>query len=462
MENTTILFRSIRSVSMEPTRFSIEGSGNWDLVIPPTVYPPREDTFMLCRAITKLSSNEADLALEIGCGSGLATIVLANQGWKVTACDVNPFAVSSTRGNLDLNGIEGKEMVFESGIGEGMEIPEDTRLIVWNLPYLYGEDENRGVLEEIEEVAFNDIADSGWGGALLRKIVDEHPSLCNTVVVILVMRTDPEGASRVSDWEKEGWSWRSLEAGRFGDEKVEVIGFWRTGSGVEPKILESCSSTMDEAAKMSGSGWQRVVSKIQTNGRGRRGSEWVSEEGGVFATWNLDPGILDTIYPGLIQTSVGAAVSEILDAEMKWPNDIIMRNGEKIGGVLLESDNGGPIKVGVGLNKFTFRRGGLSGSGWEETLGESEALEIFAEIDASLSSKFEDNGVLNQVEVGSLVTSSWTALSRNLSRGVAASSERGLLRPIGLNTRGELEVIRENDIEAIRDLDDIGWVFPDR
>ncbi len=33
---------------------------------------------------------------------------------------------------------------------------------------------------------------------------------------------------------------------RYGSEKVEIIGFWRTGSGVEATIMDSCKSTKEE------------------------------------------------------------------------------------------------------------------------------------------------------------------------------------------------------------------------
>jgi len=460
VRNGTILFGFLPNVSMKSLKISIEGAGQWDVRVPQTVYPPREDTLMLCRVIAGLSTKCVGKALEVGCGSGLVTMVLTSLGWEVTACDLNPYAVSSTRGNLDLNGLPGAEKIFESGIGEGMQIPEDTQLIVWNLPYLDEGAENRGLLEKVEEIALNDISAGGWGGSLLRQLENENSSLCDKVAVILVMRTDPEGNSRISDWEHGGWSWRALESERYGPEKVEVIGFWRTGSGVEATIVESCSSTMDEAVKLDKEGWQRIFSKIQTNGRGRRGSEWISEEGGVFATWNLDSGVLETLSPGLIQTSVGAVISEILSADMKWPNDIIKEDGQKIGGVLLESTNGGPIRVGVGVNKHSFEKDGVCGYGWEETVGGRDASEIFTEIDRALSSIFEDNGVFVGTKPESLVRSSWRALSRSLSRGVTASLGEDLLRPSGLNIRGELEVVDRRETGVIRDLDNVGWVFP--
>ncbi len=56
---------------MEGERFRIDGVGEWEIFVPPTVYPPREDTMMLCRVISKLSSKSGAKVLEVGCGSGM-------------------------------------------------------------------------------------------------------------------------------------------------------------------------------------------------------------------------------------------------------------------------------------------------------------------------------------------------------------------------------------------------------
>ena len=89
----------------------------------------------------------------------------------------------------------------------------------------------------------------------------------------------------------------------------------------------------------------------------------------MFATWSLEVELLEKIPPGLIQTSIGAIVSEVLGADMKWPNDIVDENGVKIGGVLVESSNNNSIRVGVGANRSGFAEGGVVASGWEETIG---------------------------------------------------------------------------------------------
>ena len=446
---------------MEAERFRIDGVGEWEVFVPPTVYPPREDTMMLCHVISKLSSQSSAKVLEVGCGSGLVSIVLTTLGWEVTACDVNPYAVACTRGNLDANGLSGKARIIEAEIGVDLPIQEDTELIVWNLPYLDEDVSNPGILEKIEEAALTDIPQGGWGGVLLHTLENISTTLSENVMVILVMRTEPEGNSRVRDWEASGWSWRSLSMERYGSEKVEIIGFWRTGSGFEATIIDSCKSTMDEAERLPRIGWQRVLSSKQTNGRGRRGSDWISDEGGLFATWSLDAELLDRFSPGLIQTGAGAVVSEVLEANMKWPNDIVNENGVKIGGVLVESSNNSTIRVGVGANRTGFVEGVVAGAGWDETLGDVDCSEVFRRIDRGLSSIFETKKMIASVEIYFLSQLSWMELSRLLSRGTLISHDGKLYRPTGLQNSGELEVVGIVDKEGFQDLDGIGWIIPE-
>ena len=46
------------------------------------------------------------------------------------------------------------------------------------------------------------------------------------------MKTEPEGKSKVVDWERRGWTSRTLGSERFGEEKIEIVAFWKTGAGL--------------------------------------------------------------------------------------------------------------------------------------------------------------------------------------------------------------------------------------
>ena len=442
---------------MASAKFSLDGVGDWEIFFPPTVYPPREDSLLLCKVVSEFTSKPGDRALEIGCGSGIVTMALATLGWEVSACDLNPFAVSATRGNMDSNGIPGSHRVVESGVGEDLTVPEKTRLVVWNLPYLEREDED-DQFEKIEEIAWSETSGKGWGGELLDFLDSQHHE--DDLLAVMVMKTEPEGVSKVVDWEERGWTARTLGSERFGEEKIEIVGFWKTGAGDAPVIIDTCSSTMDEVTEISGGDWVRIMSKVQTNGRGRKDSRWISEEGGVFATWKLDSDLISEFSPGVIQTSVGAIVSRVLNAEMKWPNDIVNRKGQKMGGILVESSNDDlGVRIGVGINRFGISLDGeILACGWEETLGDVVAEEVFNMVDRGISSIFEDNGVFPLPSRESLVVKSWISLSKSLSRGVNVRLENEVGRPSGLNNLGELRVTRDSMGSVdVGDLDSIEW-----
>ena len=444
-------------ISGEFHGFSVDGVGTWDLLVPNTVYPPREDTVLLSEAIAGLRRTEGT-AVEIGCGSGAVSIVLASLGWKVTSCDVNPFAVAATKGNLERYGMHEHVEVLESGIGEGMELPSGTSLVVWNLPYLEATTLRTG-LDAMEEASLTDICDGGWSNALLNYITNQKLPVADDCLILLLFRTDPPSSSTPLDWRMKGWSARSIASLRLGGEKLEVFAIWKPGSGIEPIILESCDSTMDEVKNIEEDGWQRVFSKKQISGRGRRGSVWKSSQEDISATWALSPEVTAKVNPGVLQTSIGAIVSETLQASVKWPNDIISSDYKKMGGILVESSGGERIRVGIGVNSRGFDGDGFSASGWNGTLGELSRAQVFERIDAIMASYYEDNGWLQMPSLDEMISISWNGISRVLSRGASIEVDGTVVRPCGLTENGEIETTGEHSSKTIRDLDRIRWLF---
>ena len=59
--------------------------------VPDGVYDPREDTFLLLRAIEVLSGDRT--ALEVGCGNGLISLHLSKIGLAVDSTDINDKAL---------------------------------------------------------------------------------------------------------------------------------------------------------------------------------------------------------------------------------------------------------------------------------------------------------------------------------------------------------------------------------
>jgi BirA family biotin operon repressor/biotin-[acetyl-CoA-carboxylase] ligase len=104
-----------------------------------------------------------------------------------------------------------------------------------------------------------------------------------------------------------------------------------------------------------------VTARRQSEGRGRRGRAWVSEEGNLYASLLLiDPaprqrlGTLPLVAAVAVYRALRPLFSRTPQAlAIKWPNDILV-DGRKINGILLESqalaDGKMAVVVGCGVN----------------------------------------------------------------------------------------------------------------
>ena len=101
-----------------------------------------------------------------------------------------------------------------------------------------------------------------------------------------------------------------------------------------------------------------VLAEFQTAGRGRRGRAWLAPPGGAIClslSWTFREVPADL---GALSLAVGVCVLRALrgvglDAQLKWPNDVLVQ-GRKLGGILIElrAESGGPacVIIGLGLN----------------------------------------------------------------------------------------------------------------
>jgi len=124
-------------------------------------------------------------------------------------------------------------------------------------------------------------------------------------------------------------------------------------------VYDSTSSTNDiaaEYAKNKKNDGLVIFAEEQTTGRGRAGSKWHSSRSdsilcSVVLTKNkLSAELLSLTCAVAVAEAIGKPAKS--QAQIKWPNDIIL-NGKKVAGILLESktDIGGNIYiVGVGIN----------------------------------------------------------------------------------------------------------------
>lgn len=96
------------------------------------VYPPSEDTYLLIESINPLNSQNA---LEIGAGSGIISLHLANHIDRVFACDINPYSLFLSKRNANINSIKNVHF-FSSNIFSSIKSGALFDIIVFNPPYL--------------------------------------------------------------------------------------------------------------------------------------------------------------------------------------------------------------------------------------------------------------------------------------------------------------------------------------
>jgi BirA family biotin operon repressor/biotin-[acetyl-CoA-carboxylase] ligase len=136
----------------------------------------------------------------------------------------------------------------------------------------------------------------------------------------------------------------------------------RIGHAVE--FHAEIGSTNDRArsalAEPGGEGLA-VVADLQTAGRGRRGRTWVSPAGAnllVSVAWRprIEPrlaGLLGVAAALAVRDACATLVPEA-GLSIRWPNDLVDRDGRKVAGLLVETAlEGGELAevvVGIGLN----------------------------------------------------------------------------------------------------------------
>lgn len=114
------------------------------------VYPVREDTFLLVSSMKSHLKEMKGRILDMGCGTGLASIVAASNGWEVVSVDREPRALSLTRENLSLNDLAGEQYLSDLFEGIPGKFIRAFDLIIFNPPYLKGTEE---ILNRREDLA---------------------------------------------------------------------------------------------------------------------------------------------------------------------------------------------------------------------------------------------------------------------------------------------------------------------
>ncbi|MEX0568773.1 MAG: HemK2/MTQ2 family protein methyltransferase [Candidatus Njordarchaeota archaeon] len=117
--------KKIREIVFMGLRLKISGA----------VYEPSDDTEILAKAALSLVKS-GEKILEIGCGAGAISILLAKKGCKVMATDISKEAVEITKINAKINNVH-----IDIRWGDLFEPVEDKfDVIIFNPPYLPKDD----------------------------------------------------------------------------------------------------------------------------------------------------------------------------------------------------------------------------------------------------------------------------------------------------------------------------------
>ncbi len=117
-----------------------------------------------------------------------------------------------------------------------------------------------------------------------------------------------------------------------------------------------------------------LVANAQSKGRGRHGKSWFSPLGGLYFSYKTQ--IPDDFSLGLIPVLVGVALYKALEDSgfsnvlLKWPNDLINNEQQKLAGILVENvAQSLIIGIGVNLQQINFEgSANLSLNGQEQRL----------------------------------------------------------------------------------------------
>ena len=112
--------------------------------------------------------------------------------------------------------------------------------------------------------------------------------------------------------------------------------------GFTVEVLPEIDSTNTELMRRCRAGQAdpiALVAESQTAGRGRQGRAWLNQPGDCLM-YSLGLVLNPVDWSGL-SLAVGLSIAESLHADIgvKWPNDLWLRDGRKLGGTLIETAN---------------------------------------------------------------------------------------------------------------------------
>jgi release factor glutamine methyltransferase len=202
------------------TQFHSPGPASPEVPHPPgPIYPAREDSALLLPYARVAAGSTL---LEIGAGSGVATLEAARHGARVVATDLNPFALRSLRARARAEGLRIATVRTDLAAGLGR-----FDRVLANPPYLPTTPEQRDP-DPWHNLALDGGAD---GNRVLARIVGplpEHLAAGASAYVVVSSLQDPAGLrALVGVWEALGGRREILMRREFEGEALEVWEFAR-------------------------------------------------------------------------------------------------------------------------------------------------------------------------------------------------------------------------------------------
>ncbi|RVE75398.1 hypothetical protein OJAV_G00016420 [Oryzias javanicus] len=194
------------------------------------VYEPAEDSFLLINALERdaeaLRSNNPDVCVEVGSGSGVVSAFLASvigPSALFICTDVNPAAAECTAKTASCNGVSLQPVVTDLVESLLPQLSGKVDVLLFNPPY---------VVTPSEEVGSRGIEAAWAGGERGREVTDrflplvgELLSLKGVFYLITIAENDPEEIIRVLG--ESGLQGESCLSTRAANERLAVLRFRR-------------------------------------------------------------------------------------------------------------------------------------------------------------------------------------------------------------------------------------------
>ena len=151
-------------------------------------------------------------------------------------------------------------------------------------------------------------------------------------------------------------------------DSTDLLLPWEITQNLDTKLLgkrvfyfDTIDSTQNFAAKIASNNTENgtlVISKHQTDGKGRMKRKWESPTGGIWMSIIVQPEFnisYITLMPIATSLALCIAIEKTLKIKpkLKWPNDVLLK-GKKVAGILLDtsiqSNKIESLVLGIGIN----------------------------------------------------------------------------------------------------------------